>query len=210
MYPNTVMSSSHCRSRHDRSRPAGVSRVLSTTSVSGQPPRMWVGLSRATTVTFELFAGSSVVSVAGPLDYAAVQPCRAALKVATDGRSPIVFDLFRVAPPGAVSVALLGAMRRYVSVRGAVMTLTGVPGPWRSALERARVWDLYEMASGPELMGERQPLPSGPGDWIGQRTPAIRPLRSLHGRLGGTGPDPSRGPPLRGLGAGCAGGDPAG
>jgi anti-anti-sigma regulatory factor len=156
---------------------------------------MWTGPSRNTTVTLERIAGRSVVSVTGALDYAAVQPCRAALDAATDVRAPIVFDLARVVPPGAVSVALLGAMRRYVGVRGAVMTLTGVPRPWRSALEQANVWCLYECARDRETAG---------GGAL-----AVGPVRTLDGRPGESGPDPSRGPPDPRSGPGDAGGDGA-
>jgi hypothetical protein len=139
-----------------------------------------------------------VVSVAGALDHAAVQPCRSALKVATDGRLPILFDLAPVSSPGAVSVALLGAMRRYVSVRGAVMMLAGVPWPWRSALEQAKVRDLYELARDPARVGDGRSLSAVPAAWIGGRTLAVRPVHTVHGRPGGTGPDPSRGPPAPG------------
>jgi len=52
--------------------------------------------------------------------------------------------------------------RRHERYRGPVFTpvrrlrrgylgLTGVSRRWRSALERARVWDLYEMARDPAL-----------------------------------------------------------
>jgi hypothetical protein len=172
--------------------------------------QLWTGVTRMTTVGFELARGTSRVTVAGALDYAAVPPCRAPLDVATDGRAPIVFDMDQVAPPGAVSVALLGAMRRYVSVRGAVMTLAGVPRPWRSALEQANVWNLYELARDGEQTGDRRTPSKLPTTWIGGQTLVVRPLRTVHGRPGGTGPDPSRGPPARGPGTGDTGGDRAG
>jgi hypothetical protein len=90
------------------------------------------------------------------------------------------------------------------------MTLTRVPRSWRSALERANVWNLYELARDGEQSGDRRRPSMVPTTWIGGRTLVVRHLRTVHGRPGGTGPDPSRGPPARGPGSGDAGGDGAG
>ena len=107
--------------------------------------QMWVGASGAITVALEVVRGVSVVTVAGFLDSSAVQPCRAALEVATNWRS-IAVDLGLAQPPSAVSVALLGGMRRYTQARGATITLTAVPGPWLAALTKGRILDLYRVA----------------------------------------------------------------
>jgi hypothetical protein len=119
--------------------------------------RAWAAMSGATAVRFQLVRGVAVVTVDGLLDMSAVQPCRAALDVATDCRCPVLVDMEQVAPPVAVSVALLGVMRRYVRARGAAMTLVSLPAPWVRALNRARVRDLYEIA--PDSAGTVHRLP---------------------------------------------------
>jgi hypothetical protein len=85
-----------------------VGRVVTAPVGDQGAAQLRTGVTRTTTVGFELVRGTSRVTVAGALDYAAVQPCRAALDVATGGRAPIVFDMDQVLSPGAVSVALLG------------------------------------------------------------------------------------------------------
>ena len=106
---------------------------------------MWAGAGGATLVQLRQVRGIWVVAITGRLDRSAVQPCRAALQVATDQQGPIVVDLGRAAPPLSVSISLLGAIRRYAAARGAAITLTAVPEPWVTALARARVGHLYEV-----------------------------------------------------------------
>ena len=91
-------------------------------------------------------AGATVIAVAGSLDQAAVQPCRAALDLAIGCGGPIVVDLEQVAPPVAAAVPLLGAMRRYVRKRQTTMVLAAVPMPLIESLEQAGVHRLYELA----------------------------------------------------------------
>ena len=106
---------------------------------------MWASRGGATLVQLRQVRRVRVVAIIGRLDRSAVQPCRAALQLATDQHDPIIVDLGRAAPPLSVSVPLLGAMRRYAATRGAVMTLTEIPGPWATALKTARGGHPYEV-----------------------------------------------------------------
>jgi hypothetical protein len=92
-----------------------------------------------TAVRFYAGKERAVVQACGPFDNDAIVPCRAALDVATSTRYPILLDLHAVDPPGHVSIALVGAMRRYARGRGATLTLTCVPRYWVRALEVAGV-----------------------------------------------------------------------
>jgi anti-anti-sigma regulatory factor len=94
-------------------------------------------------VGYRLVDESAVVEVTGVLDAAAIHPSRAALDAAINSGYPVVVDLVSASPPDRVSLALLGAMRRYVRVRGATMTLTNVPGTWLEAMRRTGVIDLF-------------------------------------------------------------------
>lgn len=105
---------------------------------------LWLSPTGCTAVRFYVADGSAVIQACGRFDSAAITPCRAALDAATDTGCPIVLDLHAVDPPGHVSVALLGAMRRYARVRGATFTLTNVGEYWAMALAAAGVADLYD------------------------------------------------------------------
>ena len=89
--------------------------------------------------------GVAVVDVLGRLDIAVVQPCRAALDAAMTLGRPVVVNLDRATSSGRDSVALLGAMRRYLGRRRAAMIVAAVPVPLLAALERQQVEDLYEI-----------------------------------------------------------------
>jgi len=73
---------------------------------------MWASRGGATLVQLCQVRRVRVVAIIGRLDRSAVQPCRAALQLATDQHDPIIVDSGRAAPPLSVSVPLLGAIRR--------------------------------------------------------------------------------------------------
>lgn len=105
--------------------------------------RLWLSLTGHTAVRFYVADDSAVVQASGIFDNGAITPCRAALDAATDTPYPIVLDMRAVASPVRVSVALVGAMRRYAKARGATLTLANVREPWLDALTAAGVAHWY-------------------------------------------------------------------
>jgi hypothetical protein len=101
--------------------------------------QLWLSRSGHTAVRFYVVNESAVIQASGPFDNDAITPCRAALDAATNTPYPIVLDLHAVDPPGRVSVALVGAIRRYAKVRGPILTLTNMHEPWVDALAAAGV-----------------------------------------------------------------------
>jgi len=100
---------------------------------------VWLSLSGHTAVRFYVADGSAVIQASGLLDNGAIMPCGAALDAATDTHCPIALDLCALEPPVRVSVALVGAMRRYARVRGATLTVVNVRRCWADALAAAGV-----------------------------------------------------------------------
>jgi hypothetical protein len=113
------------------------------TAVHGES-RLWLSFQGHTAVRFSVVDETAVIQASGPFDNGAITPCRAALDAATNTVFPIVLDLRAVDPPVRVSVALVGAMRRYARVRGARLGLVNVHAPWARALAAAGVAHWYD------------------------------------------------------------------
>jgi anti-anti-sigma regulatory factor len=118
-----------------------------------QNSQLWLSLTGHTAIRFYVDDGSAVIQASGAFDNGAITPCRAALDAATNTPHPIVLDLRAVDPPVRVSVALIGAMRRYAKVRGATLSLTNVEPPWMNALAKAGVGHWYDATVREESAG---------------------------------------------------------
>lgn len=103
------------------------------TTIHGES-QLWLSRSGHTAVRSYVAKERVVIQASGPFDNDAIIPCRTALDAATNTHYPIILDLHAVDPPGRVSIALVGAMRRYARVRGAALTITHVPEHWLDAL----------------------------------------------------------------------------
>jgi anti-anti-sigma regulatory factor len=106
----------------------------------------WVSASGGAVVGQRAIGGVVLIQIRGRLDEAALQPCRAALDAALARRAPLVIDLEQLAPPTAVTVALLNLMRRYVAARGGTLTFRTVPEPVLSAFKEAGVQNACRLA----------------------------------------------------------------
>ena len=116
---------------------------------AGSGTRPWLGVSTwaapRATVTFSVgeVSGVAVVRATGVLDRGALQPCRAALDAGLHTCGAVVLDLDRARGASVMAVALLGATRRYLRVRGADLILAAAPTGLITALDRAHVLPLY-------------------------------------------------------------------
>lgn len=106
---------------------------------------LWVAMDGTTVVSLKVVDDVAAVRVFGRLDQAALQPCRAALDLATQGCGTVVVDLQAATPDSVDSLPLLGAMRRFVVGRRASLCLTAVPASLTDWLEHAGVGHLYAL-----------------------------------------------------------------
>lgn len=129
---------------------ATVESMTSAQRATGSPvlprPRPARPADAAPMASFDALTGVCVVTVAGPLGAAALEPLRTAIDAALE-RAPhrVVLDLRATADPEPVTVALLGATRRYLHRRGVELTLAGLPASTRRRLREAHVDALYDV-----------------------------------------------------------------
>jgi hypothetical protein len=99
---------------------------------------------------FDPPSGVYVVTVAGALGASALEPLRTAIDAGLE-RNPrrVVLDLHATADPEPVTVALLGATRRYLRRRGVDLTLAALPARTRQSLRDAHVDALYDLRPAP-------------------------------------------------------------